>query len=204
MKKIIITLFLLSFTFEANAELIHTRRYLDKEMVWQDVGNRRNELFFPWEYSMEIGLNSDVVGQIPDSFYKGMQLSILSNGNFGWTKWTGMLLMDNFFDNTNWYGALLGDTYFFQNDLSGADFRGAKLSQDGMWDAEFSYNYYWEGNPPMFPPGYRYTDENIYMVSPGGGNGGNPTPEPSSVAFFVVGIVTLSLVYRKRKLDKKK
>ena len=201
MKRIFIILFMLAAVNQADAEIAHTRIYQDTSMEWRDVGNRT---IWPWDYSLEIGLSSNVVGQIPDSFYKGMQLSILSNGNFGWTNWTGMMLMDNFFDNTNWYGALLGDTYFTQNDLSGADFRGAKLSQDGMWDAEFSYNYYWEGNPPMFPPGYTYTDNEIYMVSPGGGNGGNPTPEPSSIALYVVGIVALALIYRKRKLDKKK
>jgi len=201
MKKTFIILFMLVAVNQADAELVHTRIYQDTSMEWRDVGNRT---IWPWDYSLEIGLTSNVVGQIPDSVYKGMQLSILSNGNFGWTNWTGMMLMDIFFDNTNWYGALLGDTYFAQNDLSGADFRGAKLSQTGMWDAEFSWNYYYEGNPPLFDPGYTYTDDEIYMVSAGGGNGGNPTPEPSSVAFIMVGVVALALIYRKRKLDKKK
>ncbi len=202
MKRIFIILFMLAAVNQADAEIAHTRIYQDTSMEWRDVGNRT---IWPWDYSLEIGLSSNVVGQIPDSFYKGMQLSILSNGNFGWTNWTGMMLMDNFFDNTNWYGALLGDTYFTQNDLSGADFRGAKLSQTGMWDAEFYYNYYYEGNPPLFAPSYTYTDEQIFMIpAEGGGSQGPSAPEPSSVALSVAGIVALSLIHRKRKLDKKK
>jgi len=197
MKKIFIVLFMFAFVCQADAEIAHTRIYQDTSMEWRDVGNRT---IWPWDYSLEIGLTSNVVGQIPEGFYPMMELSILSEGNFGWSSWTGMMLMDNFFDNTNWYGALLGDAWFIQNDLSGADFRNAF----NWGDTEFSYNYYWEGNPPLFDPGYTYTDDEIYMVSAGGGSPGPSAPEPSSVALSVVGIVALALIYRKRKLDKKK
>ena len=195
MKKIFIILFMIAAVNQADAEVAYTRIYQDTDGVWQDVGNRTA---YHWDYSLEIGPGISIVDQIPEGLTQGIQLSILSNGNFSHSGWTGMWLMDNFFDNTVWYNALLGDTWFMQNDLSGADFRNAF----NWGDTEFSWNYYYEGNPPLFDPGYTYTDEEIYMVSSGGGNGGNPTPEPSSIAFFVVGIVSLALIYRKRKLDK--
>ena len=197
MKKIFIILFMIAAVNQADAEVAYTRIYQDTDGVWQDVGNRTA---YHWDYSLEIGPGISIVDQIPEGLTQGIQLSILSNGNFSHSGWTGMWLMDNFFDNTVWYNALLGDTWFMQNDLSGADFRNAF----NWGDTEFSYNYYWEGNPPLFDPGYTYTDDEIYMVSAGGGNGGNPTPEPSSIALYVVGIVALALIYRKRKLDKKK
>tara|TARA_R110002074_G_scaffold284243_1_gene455909 strand:+ start:325 stop:918 length:594 start_codon:yes stop_codon:yes gene_type:complete len=197
MKKIFIILFMFAVVCQADAEVVYIQRYQDTDMEWRDIGNRTA---WPWQYNLEIAPGVNVEAQIPTTSYSIMELSILSEGNFGWTAWTGMLLMDNFLDNTNWYSALLGDVYFAQNDLSGADFRNAF----NWGNTEFAYNYYWEGNPPLFDPGYTYTDDEIYMVSAGGGNGGNPTPEPSSVAVFVVGIVALALIYRKRTLDKKK
>ena len=133
MKKIFIILFMFANVCHVDAEIAHTRRYQDTSMSWRDVGNRTA---WPWQYSLEIAPGRNVVGQIPPDFYSMMDLSILSNGNFGWTDWTGMLLMDNFFDNSNWYASLLGDTFFAQNDLSGADFRGR------IGEPEFAYNYY--------------------------------------------------------------
>ena len=194
MKKTFIILFMLVAVYQADAEVVYTQRYQDTSQAWRDIGNRT---IWPWQYNLEISPGNGPIGQIPEGFYPMMELSILSDGNFGWSSWSGMLLMDNFFDNTNWYGALLGDTFFAQNDLSGADFRNAF-----SWgDAEFAYNYYYEGNPPLFDPGYTYTDDEIYMVGNTGGSGPN-IPEPAT---FMIGVIAaFALLRRKNRLDKKK
>ena len=93
MKKIFIILFMFAVVCQADAEVVYIQRYQDTDMEWRDIGNRTA---WPWQYNLEIAPGVNVEAQIPTTSYSIMELSILSEGNFGWTAWTGMLLMDNF------------------------------------------------------------------------------------------------------------